>query len=106
MSSLEEKNLGQYDEPEEFRSESYDYGVLRDVIRDESLTMEERSEAVSEMEKMAESGNMYAQYPMGKLWRTDLADPGPGGSAVLVRTGGGAGASGGTIFPLLSYTSG
>ena len=67
--TFEEKNLGQYDEPEEFRSESYDYGVLRDVIRDESLTMEERGEAVSEMEKMAESGNMYAQYLMGKLWR-------------------------------------
>ena len=63
--TFEEKNLGQYDEPEEFRSESYDYGVLRD----ESLTMEERGEAVSEMEKMTESGNMYAQYLMGKLWR-------------------------------------
>ena len=67
--AFEEKNLGQYDESEEFRSESYDYGVLRDVIRDERLTMEERGEAVSEMEKMAESGNMYAQYLMGKLWR-------------------------------------
>ena len=67
--AFEEKNLGQYDEPEEFRSESYDYGVLRDVIQDESLTMEERGEAVSEMEKLAESGDMYAQYLMGKLWR-------------------------------------
>ena len=67
--AFEEKNLGQYDEPEEFRSESYDYGVLRDVIRDESLTMEERGEAVSEMERLAESGDMYAQYLMGKLWR-------------------------------------
>ena len=67
--AFEEKNLGQYDEPEEFRSESYDYGVLRDVIRDESLTMEERGEAVSEMDKLAENGDMYAQYLMGKLWR-------------------------------------
>lgn len=67
--AFEEKNLGQYDEPEEFRSESYDYGVLRDVIQDESLTMEERGEAVSEMEKLAESGDMYAQYLMGKHWR-------------------------------------
>lgn len=67
--TFEEKNLGQYDEPEEFRNESYDYRVLRDVIRDESLTMEERGEAVSEMEKLAESGDMYAQYLMGKLWR-------------------------------------
>ena len=67
--AFEEKNLGQYDEPEEFRSESYDYGVLRDVIRDENLTIEERSDAVSEMEKLAESGDMHAQYLMGKLWR-------------------------------------
>ena len=67
--TFEEKNLGQYDEPEEFRNASYDYWTLRDVIRDESLTMEEWSGAVSEMEKLAESGDMYAQYLMGKLWR-------------------------------------
>ena len=67
--TFEEKNLGQYDEPEEFHNESYDYRTLRDVIRDESLTMEERGAAVSEMEKLAESGDMYAQYLIGKLWR-------------------------------------
>lgn len=67
--AFEEKNLSQHDEPEEFRSEPYNYGTLRDVIRDESLTMEERGEAVSEMERLAESGDMYAQYLMGNLWR-------------------------------------
>lgn len=67
--TFEEKNLNQQDEPEEYRNASYDYGVLRDVIRDESLTMEERSDAVSEMDKLAEGGDMYAQYLMGKLWR-------------------------------------
>ena len=67
--TFEEKGLGQHDEPEEFRNESYDYWTLRDVIRDESLTMEERSYAVAEMNKLAESGDMYAQYLMGKLWR-------------------------------------
>ena len=66
---FEEKGLNQQDEPEEFRNEPYDYWTLRDIIRDESLTMEERSDAVSEMEKLAESGDMYAQYLMGKLWR-------------------------------------
>lgn len=66
---FEEKGLNQQDEPEEYRNASYDYWTLRDVIRDESLTMEERGEAVSEMEKLAESGDMYAQYLMGKLWR-------------------------------------
>lgn len=67
--TFEEKGLNQQDEPEEYRNASYDYRVLRDVIRDESLTMEERGEAVSEMERLAESGDMYAQYLMGKLWR-------------------------------------
>ena len=67
--TFEEKDLGQHDEPEEFRNEPYDYWTLRDVIRDESLTMEKRSYAVSELDKLAESGDMYAQYLMGKLWR-------------------------------------
>ena len=51
--TFEGERHGQYDEPEEFRNESYDYWVLRDVIRDESLTMEERGDAVSEMDKLA-----------------------------------------------------
>ena len=66
---FEEKGLNQQDEPEEFQNASYDYWTLRDIIRDESLTMEERSDAVSEMEKLAESGDMHAQYLMGKLRR-------------------------------------
>ena len=66
---FEEKGLNQQDEPEEYRNASYDYWTLRDIIRDERLTMEERSDAVSEMDKLAESGDRYAQYLMGKLWR-------------------------------------
>lgn len=67
--TFEEKGPGQHDEPEEYRNASYDYWTLRDIIRDESLTMEERSDAVSELNQMAESGDRYAQYLMGKLWR-------------------------------------
>ncbi|MFQ7759120.1 MAG: MobP3 family relaxase [Oscillospiraceae bacterium] len=67
--TFEEKGLSQQDEPEEYRNASYDYWTLRDIIRDESLSMEERSDAVSEMNKLAESGDMHAQYLMGKLWR-------------------------------------
>ena len=67
--TFEEKDLGRNDEPEEFQSAPYDYWTLRDIIRDERLTLEERSDAVSEMNQMAESGDMYAQYLMGKLWR-------------------------------------
>ena len=67
--TFEEKGLNQQDEPEEFRNEPYDYWTLRDIIRDERLTMEERIDAVSEMDKLAENGDMYARYLMGKLWR-------------------------------------
>ena len=67
--TFEEKGLGQHDEPEEYRNASYDYWTLRDIIRDESLTMEERSDAVSELNQIAESGDIYAQYLVGKLWR-------------------------------------
>lgn len=67
--TFEEKGLNQQDEPEEFQNASYDYWALRDIIWDESLTMEVRSDAVSEMDKLAESGDRYAQYLMGKLWR-------------------------------------
>ena len=37
--TFEEKGLKQQDEPEEFRNEPYDYWTLRDIIRDESLTI-------------------------------------------------------------------
>ena len=67
--TFEEKGLNQQDEPEEYHNASYDYWTLRDIIRDESLTMEERSDAVSEMDKLAENSDMYAQYLMGKLWQ-------------------------------------
>ena len=66
---FEDKGVEQESEPEEFRSASYDYWTLRDVIRDDTLTLDERGEAVSELEKLAENGDKYAQYLMGKLWR-------------------------------------
>ena len=53
----------------EFRNASYDYWDLRDVIRDDTLTLEERSDAVSELKALAGSGDKHAQYLMGKLWR-------------------------------------
>lgn len=75
---FEDKGVEQESEPEEFRSASYDYWTLRDVIRDESLTLEERSEAVSELETLAKAGDEHAQYLMGKLWRDGpLLTPNP-----------------------------
>lgn len=66
---FEDKGVEQESEPEEFRNASYDYWDLRDEIRDESLTLEERGNAVSELEKLAGNGDKNAQYLMGKLWR-------------------------------------
>ena len=66
---FEDKGVEQESEPEEFRNASYDYESLRDAIRDESLTLEERGDAVDEMNELAKSGDKYAQYLMGKLWR-------------------------------------
>ncbi len=66
---FEDKGVEQESEPEEFRDCSYDYWNLRDVIRDETLTMDECGEAVSELETLAENADEHAQYLMGKLWR-------------------------------------
>ena len=66
---FEDKGVEQESEPEEFRDESYDYWTLRDIIRDKTLTMDEREEAVSELESLANSSDEHAQYLMGKLWR-------------------------------------
>ena len=66
---FEDKGVEHESEPEEFRNASYDYWALRDVIRDDTLTLEERSDAVSELKALAGSGDKHAQYLMGKLWR-------------------------------------
>ena len=45
--------------PSEFQNASYDCWSLRDIIRDVGLTMEERSDAVSEMDELAQSGDVH-----------------------------------------------
>ena len=67
--SFEDDGIQQDDEPEEFANSSYGYWALRNMIRSEGLPLEERDQAVAEMERLAESGDMNAQYLMGKLWR-------------------------------------
>ncbi|SCI63219.1 Uncharacterised protein [uncultured Flavonifractor sp.] len=66
---FEDKGVEQESEPEEFRNASYDYESLRDSIRDEILTLEERGDAVDEMNELAKSGYKHTQYLMEKLWR-------------------------------------
>ena len=67
--SFEDAGIQQDDEPEEFASSSYGYWKLRNMIRNEALPLEERDHSAAEMERLAESGNMDAQYLVGKLLR-------------------------------------
>ena len=67
--TFEDQDMGQRDEPEQFQNAPYAYWTLREVIRNEELTLEERSGAVSELEKPAKGGDRYSQYLLGKLWR-------------------------------------
>ena len=67
--TFEDQDMGQRDEPEQFRNASNAYWMLQEVIRNEELTLEERSGAVSELEKLAQGGDRYSQYLLGKLWR-------------------------------------
>lgn len=67
--TFEDKGISQYDEPEEYHNSSFDYWMLQKAIRDNSMTLDDRSETVSYMNKLADSGDIHAQYLMGKLWR-------------------------------------
>ena len=67
--TFEDQDMGQRDEPEQFRNASNAYWMLQEVIRNEELTLEERSGAVSELEKLAKGGDRSSQYLLGKLWR-------------------------------------
>ena len=67
--SFEDKELDARDEPEESPQASYAYCRLRDAILDRNVPHEERRECVDEMEQLAENGDRYAQYFLGKLYR-------------------------------------
>lgn len=67
--SFEDEGIQQDDEPEEFTNSSYGYWTLRSMICNGDLPLEERDQAVDEMKRLAESGDMNAQYFMGKLLR-------------------------------------
>ena len=67
--SFEDDGIQQDDEPEEFVNSSYGYWTLRNMIRNEGLPLEKRDQAVAEMERLAESGDMNVQHFMGKLLR-------------------------------------
>ena len=67
--TFEDEGLTGHDEPEQARGESYDCWELRQIIRDERLSLEERDGAAEELERLAERGDAHAQYLLGQLYR-------------------------------------
>lgn len=67
--TFEDGGLAGSDEPEQTQDESYACRELRQIIRDESLPLENRDNAVEELEQLAELGDTHAQFLMGQLYR-------------------------------------
>ncbi len=67
--TFEDADLIDYDEPGQVRDESYDCWELRQIIRDDTLSLADRDGAVEELERLADWGDPYAQYLMGQLCR-------------------------------------
>ena len=67
--TFEDEDLSKYDEPEQVRGESYDCWELRQIIRDETLSLEDRDGAAEKLKRLAGRGDAHAQYLMGQLYR-------------------------------------
>ena len=67
--TFEDANLAGHDEAEQVRGESDACWKLRQIIRDESLSLADRDEVAEELERLAERGDTHAQYLMGQLYR-------------------------------------
>ena len=67
--TFEDADLSDHDEPEQVRGESDACWKLRQIIRDESLSLEDRDGAAEELEQLAERGDAHAQYLMGQLYQ-------------------------------------
>ena len=57
------------DEPDEFPQASSAYHRLRNAILDAEVPLDVRDECVEELKQLAEGGEHYAQYFLGKLYR-------------------------------------
>ena len=67
--SFEDADLSDHDEPEQVRGESYDCWELRQIIRDDTLSLTDRDRAAEELEQLAGRGDPHAQYLLGQLYR-------------------------------------
>ena len=67
--TFEDGDIRKYDEPDPEEDVTWAYWDLKEIIRDRHTELSEKDTAVSEMQKLAESGDVHAQYFMGKLYR-------------------------------------
>lgn len=66
--TFEDDTLDQRDEAEKDENVSWDFWTLRKDVQDEGSSFAERDDAVKNMRELAESGDVHAQYFMGKLY--------------------------------------
>ena len=67
--TFEDGDIHRHDEPDPEEDVTWAYWDLKEIIRDRHAELSEKDTAVAEMQKLAESGDVHAQYFMGKLYR-------------------------------------
>ena len=88
--SLEDAALTGYDEPEQLWGESYDCWELRQIIRDETLSLEDRDGAAKELERLGGGTRRRPRSMLdgSALPRRSFANPGQSKGERLVCPGG------------------
>ena len=75
--TFEDADLSDHDEPEQVRGESYACWELRQIIRDDTLPLADRDDAVAELEQLAGARRRPRPVPDGAaLSGRPSADPG------------------------------
>ena len=67
--TFEDGDFRRHDEPDPEEDVTWAYRDLKEIISDCHAELSEKDTAVTEMQKLAESGDVHAQYFMGKLYR-------------------------------------
>lgn len=67
--TFEDGDIRKHDEPDPEEDVTWAYWDLKEIIRDRHTELSEKDAAVTEMQKLAERGDVHAQYFMGKLYR-------------------------------------
>ena len=67
--TFEDESIEGQDEADETHGESYSCWELRQIIRDDTLPLEDRDEAAEALERLAEQGDSHAQLLLGQLYR-------------------------------------